>query len=728
MLLLRPKPETGTQAATPGLRPARARTSCCCVAWAALLAALLGAGKAGAGQTRRFVLDTPHALASSTSQGVAVFPDGSLRPLPPLVEVAAFDEPLGLAMVPGPAGAVYVATGHPARVFRVQDGKKEEIGAPEADQVTALLLAPDGDLWVATAVPAMLLRAPRGVGPLVLASRLAEGTIWDLVWYRGELVAAAGNPGRVLRLTARGLELAVSIADRHARCLAVAGESLLIGTSGQGRVLSWAGVGPAGVLYDSPFTEIAALAPAPGGVLFAAALTGDPGLGKPAAEPTEGGGSVTVTVTVSEGPPATPAGEKGSATSEILRILPTGAVTTVHRFNKQLAGTLAWGEGGLLIGTGLEGEIWQLVEGAMAQLDTVDAAQVVRLAGGGRWALTQSPVRLLERRGEPRGVFTSPPLDAGQPAQWGEAELGGQLPAAGRCTLRARSGASATPDETWSDWTAAVPCGAGRITAPPARYLQWQVELEAPAALPVRLERVQIAYRQLNLPPEIRDLLVHEPGEVFLKSPPPAERIVEVQHPDLSGIFTTLDGGGEELQERLGKRYYRIGYQSVSWKVEDPNGDPLRFALEIQRSGGGQWWKVRDELETVTLALDTHALPDGLYRFRLLATDAPANPEAPGTVQALSSWITVDNTAPRLTAERRGGEWVIEAEDTLSPLALAEWNQDAAGWRRVAPEDGLLDGRRERFRIPAPGGRHILTLRVVDNHHNHATIALEETP
>ena len=50
--------------------------------------------------------------------------------------------------------------------------------------------------------------------------------------------------------------------DRHARCLAVVGEQLWVGTSGKGLVLRWGGNGPVGAVYDSAFTEIAALAQA----------------------------------------------------------------------------------------------------------------------------------------------------------------------------------------------------------------------------------------------------------------------------------------------------------------------------------------------------------------------------------------------------------------------------------------------------------------------------------
>jgi Two component regulator propeller len=690
------------------------------------LAFLLALGTGEASQTRDFVLDTPSALAGATGRGVAIFPDGTLRPLPPLEATASFDEPLGLALAVARDGTAYVGTGHPAHLWRVRAGKKELLGELKADQVTSLLLDPDGNLWAATAAPALLVRVAKGTGAPEEVARLSEGNLWDLAWFKGGLVAAAGNPGRLLRLTPGGLEVAAPIPDRHARCLAVAGDELLIGTSGKGLVMRWSGEGAPGVVYDSGFTEIAALAPAPDGVVYAAGLSGDPTLGKiPPKEPQE----PTATVTVTESTATTAETPKGPATSEIVRILPAGAAMTVYRFTKQLAGTLAWGDGGLVIGTGLDGELWQLVDGAAAQLDSVGAAQVVRVAGGGEWVLTQGPVRLLHRVGPPHGTFTSPPLDAGQPSQWGEATLQGELPPSGGCTLEFRSGAVATPDDTWSAWSAPVPCSAAKVSAPPARYLQWRVELGAPASgVPARVGRTVVAYRQINLPPEIKDFTVHAPAEVFLKGAPPSDRIVEAEHPDLSGIFTTIDDGTQEQQARLGKKYFRVGYQSLSWRAEDPNGDPLRFTLEVQKAGSGRWWKVRDDLETTVIGVDTQALADGMYRFRLTATDAPANPEAPATAQALSSWVIVNNTPPKVTVTRQGADWVVTVDDALSPIVRVEWNRDADRWHPLAPEDGLLDRPHETFRIPVASGEHVLAVRAMDDHYNRATVAVEEKP
>ncbi len=687
----------------------------------AIALAVLVVEAAPAAETRRFVLDTPASTADARATGVAVRPDGSLVPLPPLTRAAEFDEPLGLALAVEEDGTAWVGTGHPARIYRVRGDAKDLVAEIEADQVTALLVDPDGALWAATASPSALLRISSS-GEVEVVSRLAQGTLWDLAWFDGTVVAAAGNPGRLLRLGAGGLELAAPIPDQHARCLAVADDTLLIGTSGEGMILRWDGRGVVGAVYDSDFTEIAALAPAPGGVVYAAGLTGDPTLGaakRPSGNGGDSDGGVTVSTSTSAAPPQTTG---GTATSEVLKVVPQGAATVVHRFQSQIADALSWSDGGLVIGTGLEGELWRVVDDTPSRLDTVDAAQVVRVAGGGSWVLTQGPVQLLHRKGTPGGAFVSPVLDAKEPARWGRVSVR----ATGTCSLSFRSGVTAEPDATWSVWTTPAPCGGTAYAPPPARYLQWKLSMSGRSA---RVDRVEVAYRQVNLPPRLTDLTVYDPAVIFLKSPPPSDRIVDLDHPQLSGIFTTLGADGSDAgPDRPGKKYYRVGFQSISWKAEDPNGDPLRFRLEVRSLDTDRWWTVRDELETLVLAVDTQALADGEYRFRVTATDAPSNPADPASDSRLSSWFTVDNAPPGITVRRDGATWLVTVDDRLSPLLTVEWNRDAAEWRQLAPEDGIMDDRHEVFRLPAESGAHTVSFRATDDHFNRATVAVEEGP
>jgi hypothetical protein len=288
--------------------------------------------------------------------------------------------------------------------------------------------------------------------------------------------------------------------------------------------------------------------------------------------------------------------------------------------------------------------------------------------------------------------------------------------------IRFRSGASETSDETWLDWTSWLPAE-GAVPLPAESSLQWEVEL--PARPDARVERVEIAFREVNLAPRLQQLEVEEPGAVYLSGPPPSGPVIDVEHPDFSGIFTVIDPTGGGNGSAQGKKYWRVGYRTVSWKAEDPNGDPLRFDLVLESSGGFRL-PVRKRLDASQLALDTTSVPDGRYRFRISVSDEFANPGEPMTTSGTSHWFVVDNSPPRIVMQRSGDAWEVTVTDAGSALEKVEWSRDGEPWRGLAPEDGLLDGPDERFRFAAEGGRHLVVVRAIDRHHNRATASAVE--
>jgi hypothetical protein len=203
--------------------------------------------------------------------------------------------------------------------------------------------------------------------------------------------------------------------------------------------------------------------------------------------------------------------------------------------------------------------------------------------------------------------------------------------------------------------------------------------------------------------------------------------VIDRDHPDFNGIFTVIDPeGGAAKNGAKGKKFYRTGYRTVSWTAKDLNDDALQFRLEVEREDGFLM-TVRDELAVDQLGVDTTALPDGRYRFRLTASDGPTNPGDALSATRSSGWFVVDNTPPRMTLTRHGDRWGVVVEDDGSAVTRVEWSRDGARWQELAPEDGILDGQRETFSLPAVQGRHLVVIMAVDRHHNRTTAgAVEE--
>jgi hypothetical protein len=225
---------------------------------------------------------------------------------------------------------------------------------------------------------------------------------------------------------------------------------------------------------------------------------------------------------------------------------------------------------------------------------------------------------------------------------------------------------------------------------------------------------------------------VLEPGAVYSRGGGSGSAVLSVTNPDENGIYAGLESPRETGAEGPGKKLYRKGYRTLTWKGVDPNGDSLRYDVE-GRVEDGAWFPVRRDVDESYLSFDTTALPDGRYRFRVTASDKPSNPEGQALVVSEESPIVVvDNTPPSLKVEGKRLEsdelvFVVRANDALSPISKAEGAVNADRWRILTTQDGLPDGMAESFtfRVPKPPEAAVLSVRVVDAAGNAAAVSAE---
>jgi hypothetical protein len=71
------------------------------------------------------------------------------------------------------------------------------------------------------------------------------------------------------------------------------------------------------------------------------------------------------------------------------------------------------------------------------------------------------------------GTFTSSVINAGHSATWGQVNWTASVPAGTQMIVLTRSGNTATPDGTWSNW--AVDTNGGTVASPAGQYLQYMV-------------------------------------------------------------------------------------------------------------------------------------------------------------------------------------------------------------------------------------------------------------
>jgi hypothetical protein len=597
-----------------------------------------------------------------------------------------------------------------------------------------------------------------------------ETYIWTMARAAdGSLLVGTGTQGKLFRVRAAGKdagkgEVLYDSDDTHIRTLAVLpGGDVLLGTSGEGLILRLGANGEVRTLYDATQPEVVSLTVGPDGTCYAAVISSEASLTdvpKDAAIP--GGaksGEATVTVTMGDEPPPAAAGGGGRAKpsgprSTVLSISPAGVVETLWSFPEETVYGLLWRPDGLWVATGLEGKLYRWSDSQMLLEKDVDERQIVALLpgeSGPAFATTNAAAFYRVTAGrETKGTYTSAALDAGQASRFGTFRWRGEAPGPDSLRFSFRSGVSAEPDRTWSAWTEAQDGGDGKEVSlaglPRGRYVQWRAEMHAAVTADAAdgksplLYGAELSYRQENLKPKIDILGSLEPGQILVPANfNPSNQVYEPSHPNREGIFTTPGAPADDEGGRT-KVLWKKGYRTLRWIASDPNEDELVYDLSFRpadapASPAGSstgWMKVAAELKEPYYSFDATVLPDGVYRFRLRASDRLANlPESALTVERVSDPVVNDHTPPVLDEVKQDGDRLrVTVHDALSPLREAVYSLDASEWKPAEPADGLLDGRKETLLIlfekagEKKGG--LILLRVTDAAYNVTTFNLSQ--
>ncbi len=739
---------------------------------AALLAVPLVAGSADAA-SRSAVTASARDFLTGEFRGTALSATGRLTVGPTLNSTSWPDDAAGATVLASAAdskGRVFIATGGgQGRLFMVEGGKVSLLFAAPEPNVTAVAVSPEGTVVCGTspdgklyAVDATSRDATRSGTPW---GSPGEAAIWSLAFGTdGSLFVGTGAKGRIYRRGRSGkLELFFEAEDLHIRSLAVGpGGVLYAGTSDKGLVLAIQPDGKGRTLYDSDKPEVTSLVVARDGSLFAAAVLVDGTSGgtarldvkrvapAPAPSPTPAPareetprGSVSVSTSMVRAAATAP--DSSASSTEIVVIRPDGYVEPAWNLPEDVvyAMRLDQASDGLVLATGPRGRVYSL-ENRHLRLEAQTEERIVVSTHHGPAGMavvtSSSPGVLGEREGGQvrKGTYVAAVKDAGRLAVFGRLSFEGDSVAAGSIVFWVRSGNSHKPDATWSSW---VPVGAGgrpeRSASgplPSARFFQWKAELKAPEGKPgPSLERVEIFYADRNARPILENLTVLEPGAIFPRAGASSgPSVLSVTNPDENGIFAGVEPP-KETSDAGGRKLYRKGFRTFTWKGTDPNGDPLRYEVDLQPASGSPSFVIRKEIEETYLSFDSSAVPDGRYRFRVTASDHLGNSEGEAlTTSEESDLFIIDNTPPTIRVESRsvvGGEIVLRlvATDLLSPIAKAEGSVSADRWRLLPADDGAFDSPVESFtmRVGIPQGAAVLGVRVVDGSGNVAAIAVE---
>lgn len=680
---------------------------------------------------------------------------GRVRLGPAVELVHETASPFLWATVETPDGSLWLGSGNDGKVIRIDpEGVATSLHDAAELEVHALAVASDDAVYAATSPDGRVVRVASD-GTVTPWFDPDERYIWSLATDpTGALFVGTGETGIIYKVDADGSgDQFYDTHATHVTALAVDDQGrLLAGTESPGRVFRIDADGKAFVLLESGYQEIHAIRIADDGTIYATAVSGQT-TGSPPAQPQTPSTpaprpvvSTEITVTaIGSGPPQTsssPTPVKASSSSQrgaVFRITPDGVWDTVWESTDDSPyDVLIEPDGSLIIGTGSEGKVFRVTTdpSEVTLLTRAGGQQVtslIRSRSGDRLFTTANPGKLfrLSATRASQGTYISDVRDAETIATWGSLRWTVVDSTGTGLQLFTRSGNTATPDETWSDWVGPYDNPRGtQIRSPKARYLQWKAVFDASAGA-TALSSVTAAFLERNLRPEVTTLTVHPAGVVFQQPFTGGEVPIAGLDPEAAdGSGGTAPGGDAQASQgapTLGRRVYRKGLQSFGWTARDGNDDQLEFAVFYRGEGERDWRLLKSGLTEPIFAWNTSSVPDGTYTVKVVASDEPSNsPGAALTGERISTTFDVDNSPPTIAVApaRTGNDRTIvpfTVRDGQSAVQRVEYSVDATSWRVVYPLDGIPDSSEESFEVEVGRDVSRIIIRATDTMNNGAT-------
>jgi hypothetical protein len=709
-----------------------------------------------------------------TPQGVAIGSNGYLREGPGITDMLTTPSTFVWSVAADKNGTAFVGTGSPATVLRVQKNAKPFTLFETRDvSVQVVRVGPDGSIYAATVPSGKVYKldpnattkqddsSAKVIFDINKAEQAVAGSagtakesgsshshyIWDMTFdSAGRLYIAIGGPGTIYRIDPAHPdakpESFFKSDEQHIRTLAWdAKGNLIAGSDGSGLVYRISPQGKGYVLFEAPRREITSIAVAKDGTIFAASV-GDKSHNNPLPPlPVTGVGTITFTIVQ----PGSLQNANASASvpegTEIYALKENEAPRKIWSSKDDIVYALAEQSDGLLAISGNRGHIFRIQEnGDYSDVANLEAQQGLALAqehgseGNAVLIGTGNTGKLYSLGNATTHEYASDVLDAGAFARFGRIEID---PSSKNYEILTRTGNVEQPvrghgDWGWSDWQ---PLKDGAVQSPPGRFLQWKAVLQTGGVL----GGVGVNYLPVNAAPEIDDMVVvpgarlnpqptnvGQPQNITISFPSSAQAAVVPA--DAASANTPL----QAIKDRTAI--------TVRWAVHDENGDDLTYSLYLRGDGEHDWHLLKDDISEKAYSFDAALIPDGGYRIKVVASDAPShNPGESLTDLRVSERFEIDTTPP-VVSDLKADELpaqctqpscvtsihvTLSAEDATSPIAHAEYSLDAGSWQYIDPIGKFSDSKQENydFQIPAKAlggkpGEHLITVRVYDRHEN----------
>jgi hypothetical protein len=722
--------------------------------------------------TRLWVQSRYEEFEKGQPQSAAIASSGYLESGPTLQSVLLTPSTYIWDVASDSQGNAYVATGSPATVLKVSSaGASTKLFTSKDLTVQAVKVGPDGSVYAATVPGGKVYRIKPGQSGLddssatvVFDAAIVAHTttsakpadqaryIWDLAFdAQGALYVATGGPAAIYRVDVATdtphAEIYFESDEQHIRCLLFEPNGNLIAGSDGGGLVYRIGKDRKGlVIYDAPKREVTALAESADGRLYVAAV-GEKSKSPLPPLPVQGVAVATATITI-----VTPGSVQASSSnglipdgSEVDELSPQGAPRRLWVSRDDVVYSLRSTPEGLLAATGNRGRIYRIHEdGTYVDLARAATGQATAFANApdGLYVATSNTGRLYKLSNQPstHATYLSDVFDSGVFSQFGRMEVNANdNGSSGNFEIFARSGNVENPERNWSPWQK-VASNAATAGVPAARFIQWKAVLDPGA----RVASVGVNYLPVNIAPVVDEIAVEPGARATQAAPQPGQpQQITINLPSAQNVLTyTQDPSTAPLSAVRDRAAV-----TVRWSAHDDNGDDLIFDIYVRGDGEKNWRLLRPRVTERFYSFDSIRIPDGGYRIRVIASDAPAHTLGDAlSGERESDHFIIDTTPPVVTGLQgslQGGALhaAFVAADAISPITHAEYSLDAGRWQFLEPVGKLSDSLTEHYDFTVPLSaiplrtppedepanarppvtdpqEHILTVRVYDRYEN----------
>jgi len=691
---------------------------------------------------------------------MSLAPDGKLFLSPAFDMVFDTGQPYIFSMVRDSRGNLYVGTGDGGKVFRIDsDGKGILFFQSEEINVFSMAIDADDCLYVATSPDGKVYRVP-APGKATEYFDTEDKYIWSMVFDdAGNLYIGTGGGGAIYRVDENGEKTVFfNCSDTHVMCLVRDDDgNLLAGTSPGGMVIEIDPEGKGFTLVDTPMQEVHSITfDRFGGIFAVASSASGTGANEIFQKTTAANAAPSSASTLSTGSEpglpvsksavpavATPAGAAAPAgnRSVVYAISKNGGVETVYATETRMIYDSVMGsDGSLLLATGSKGRLLSIdASRQVTVISDVSEEHLTRLLSDGDAIYTgssnQGKLFKLQPERSKTGAFESNILDAGTVASWGKISWQVTDPDNAGIEFSTRTGNTGKIDNSWSAWSPPYAVSGQQVASPRARYLQWKVTVgrgsgsvrQPPAD---RVDHIRIAYLQQNLRPQVTSIEVLPYGIEIQKQASLALSGNTVTVPSRTPDGRSLNAPRERENTTLKpvpRRVLQSGAQSFAWKATDSNRDTLEYSLYFKEDSESDWKLIEEKYKDTFYTLYASSLPDGIYRLKVVASDAPSNPIDNYLIgELVSPPFVIANASPRVevkTSEVRGRKVALAFDATVGTgnIATAEFSIDGGDWNLIFPKDGIADSVREEYQITTSDlstGEHLIGIRASDRDGN----------